>query len=528
MIKSQNIVIVGGGSAGWITAAYLIRTFPQKNITVIESPDIPTVGVGESTLADITDFRDYLEIDEKEFMQFTNASYKMSIKFTDFYKKDSGGFHYPFRVPYLDNTIEGIKDWFYVKAVYPETDINDFVRSYFPHAALFEKNKITDNKFGFYENFSKQSDVAYHFDSVLFGKWLKDRYCIPRGVELIKDTVIDYKLTEQGIEKLFLKSNREVNGDLFIDCTGFKSLLLEQYMKEPFESFENVLPNNRAWAVQIPYKNKSIELEPFTNCTAIENGWCWNIPLWSRLGCGYVYSDKFVDKEKALDEFKKYLKSEKMIVPRTDQELDSLDFKDIPIKTGIHTRTWVKNVVAIGLSACFIEPLESNGLFSVFWFVEKLAKSILHDEINQWDIDAYNTATRGIFLNFVEFVALHYALSRRDDTNYWQHQTSKTFSPGMVKTEPTITVGFFDLQNKKMFDIDPSPTAGITYIATGMNYLLHDPIDVSIIDVRKDVKSHADEIKRRFDLKKKKWEMHSANEITVYEYLKKNIYFENE
>lgn len=525
MTDVNHILIVGGGSSGWISAAFLKKTFPNKKITVLESPDVPIVGVGESTLADITNFREYLGIDEKDFMSFTNASYKMSIKFTDFYEKDCGGFHYPFRFPELSGTDHGLLDWFKIKACYPDTPNEDFVRSYFPHSYLFENNKISDNNVGLFGNFNKRSDVAYHFDSVLFGKWLKDHYCVPKGVEYISDEVIDAETCEkQGIKNLALKSGKKITADLYIDCTGFKSLLLNGYMKEPFDSYSDILPNNTAWAVQIPYKDKEQELEPFTNCTAIEHGWCWNIPLWSRLGAGYVYSDKYVTKEQALEEFKNYLKSDKMAIKRNATDIDNLEFKDIDMRVGIHKRTWVKNVCAIGLSAGFIEPLESNGLFTVCWFVEKLSKSLLRGSVSQWDRDVYNTATRGIFNNFAEFVALHYALSKRTDTQYWQDIKDKSFSPEMVSMIPTTNIGFFDLQNQKMFEKPIMPMAGITYVATGMNYPLYDSIDLNITSCGEDVKPYVDRLVEKFARKKQLWKMYAENEKTLYQYLKDNIY----
>jgi len=128
----NNIVIVGGGSSGWMAAAFLIKNFPEKSITLVESNSIPTVGVGESTLADITNFRDYLGIEEKDFMRSTDASYKMSIKFTDFYEKNAGSFHYPFRYPNLSNTKNGLLDWMMIKALYLDTPSTDFVKCYFP------------------------------------------------------------------------------------------------------------------------------------------------------------------------------------------------------------------------------------------------------------------------------------------------------------------------------------------------------------------------------------------------------------
>ena len=133
-------------------------------------------------------------------------------------------------------------------------------------------------------------------------------------------------------------------------------MLLEEALLEPFDDFSEMLPNNRAWATRIPYTDKEKEMEPYTNCTAIENGWVWNIPSWERIGTGYVYSDKHASPEQALEEFKNYLRSDKLTIPNPNRDVDSLEFKDVRFRTGIHKRTFVKNVVAIGLAAGFIEP----------------------------------------------------------------------------------------------------------------------------------------------------------------------------
>lgn len=522
----NKIVIVGGGSAGWMSAAALIKTFPNKEIVLIESPDIPIVGVGESTLGGIKNYCHYIGIDEKDFMSYTNASYKMSIRFTDFYKKDSGSFHYPFGEPFFDNDIQRENDWFIKKAHYPETPTQDFVRCLFPAAALFENNKFALNKYGVYDNYNPRIDVAYHFDAVRFGGWLREKYCIPRGVKHIQAEVSDVSVSESGIEYLVLKNKEKIKADLFIDCTGFSSILLGKALKEPFISFSNILPNNRAWACQVPYIDKEKEIEPFTNCTALGNGWAWNVPLWSRLGTGYVYSDNHISPEDALEEFKDYLCSDKMAVKRKRKDIEKISFKDIRMRTGIHERTWVKNVVAIGLSAAFIEPLESNGLFSVHEFLFKLLKSLLRGEVSQWDRDAYNAATYGLFRNFTEFVALHYALSHRDDTQYWRDIKNHSFAPGMVRQEPTNIVGFYSLQDTKMFSHRYDHNSGINYISVGMNYCISDEIDQAIlknkfeVDVYKEMKN----VFIKMEERKARWEKAAQNEKTLYQYLKENIY----
>lgn len=527
MIKPvNNIVVVGGGSAGWMTAAMLIKAYPEKNITLIESPNVPIVGVGESTIAQINDYMEFLEIDEKDFMAFTDGSYKLSIKFTDFYEKDAGGFHYPFSTPVTKNTVDGIHDWFFKKALYPDTPVQDFVRCYYPSAALFENNKYSSNWHNKFPNYDPKFHVAYHFDATKFGAWLRDRYAVPRGVNHIQAEVTEVFTDENGVSGLQLDNGTKLSANLYVDCTGWKSLLLAGALKEPFDSYADMLPNNRAWATRIPYKDKEAELEPFTNCTAIGHGWVWNIPLWSRIGTGYVYSDKYVTPEDAKEEFKQYLMSDKVVCPKTREEVDALEFKDVPMRVGIHNRTWVKNVVAIGLSAGFIEPLESNGLFSVHEFLFKLIKSLQRPAVTQWDIDVYNASCLNIFRNFAEFVALHYALSIRNDTEYWKDNNRRIYSPGLDRLVPQSFQGFYDLQHAKMFTNQVPEFAGITRISVGMNYPILDPITIRGYEIRTGAnhKEVFNESFERFERKKMYWNSLADLEPTLYQYLKQNIY----
>jgi hypothetical protein len=529
--KSKNIAsitIVGGGSAGWMTASILSKYFSDKNITVIESKDVPIVGVGESTLGGINWFFNALGIKDEDFMKDCDASYKMSIKFTDFYRKNYGSFHYPFGNVNVEGTGWNIWDWQLVKYFYPDTPIEDYARSYFPATHLFEKNKISENLKNEFDGFRFDTDVAYHFDAVKLGGWLKEKYAKPNGVKHIIGTVKEVKLNEDGVEKLVLEDGSEIFSDLFIDCTGFKSLLLGETLKEPFISKHDILQNNRAWAAQVPYKEKEKELEPFTNSTAIENGWCWNIPLWSRLGTGYVYSDKHVEPEVAKEEFKKYLMSDKMVVPRTREEVDSLTFKDIKMRVGIHERIWVKNVAAIGLSAGFIEPLESNGLFSVHEFLFKLVRVLDLEYVNQFDIDMYNNACRIMFENFSEFVSMHYALSKRDDTEYWKDIQKRSFSNKMTDNSLHRSTAYYEFQDTFMFKNEHNNLhAGIHCIATGLNYpMVNDHIinDKSFVFKEQDFSELVKLLKANLTKNKARWSKASENAVSLYEFLKQKIY----
>jgi tryptophan halogenase len=532
-MKVEKILIVGGGSAGWMTAATLIKAFPNKEICLIESKDVPIVGVGESTLLHIKRWTDFIGLKEQDFFKETDASVKLSIKFTDFYRKDYGSFHYPFGFPVTDNDRNPFSDWHLKKYYYPDTKLDDFVRCLFASSALFENNKFSDNESNEFENFNPVKDVAYHFDATKFGNWLRDFICVPQGVKHIVSTVNEVITNELGVEKLILSNGTEVDADLYVDCTGWKSLLLGTALNEPFDSYADMLPNNKAWACRVPYKNKSIELEGFTNCTAIENGWCWNIPLWSRIGTGYVYSDKFVTKDQALEEYKKYLMSDKMIIPRTREEVESFEYKEITMRVGIHQNTFVKNVVGIGLAAGFIEPLESNGLFSVHEFLFKLVDILQRDYISQWDRDMYNISVRDVFDKFAKFVMLHYALSHRDDTEYWRSIAKKEFkdkngdpsSPLSMRTD-----NLYNLIERYMENWEhPLDMNGIPYIATGMNIKMMNISRISQLEFwhGKNQRTEVDDIISGWEKRKLQWNLLAQNCPTIEEYLGKKYYNDN-
>ena len=285
---TNKIIIVGGGSAGWMTAATLSKFFSHKSITLIESPDIPTIGVGESTLGQINRWLSMLDIKDEDFMKACDATYKLSIRFQDFGRIGDGGFHYPFGDPYIKENSAEMNDWYFKKILYPQTRNWDYAECLYPSMGLVSQNRLTDRDDLFPDCWSFQKDTAYHIDATKFGIWLRDHYCIPKGVKHIKEEI---KSVEASHKEGIISLNKKYKADLYIDCTGFKSLLLGKTLLEPFESFD-YLPNNSAWATKIPYRNRTNEFKNYTNCTAIQNGWVWTIPLWSRIGTGYIYSDK--------------------------------------------------------------------------------------------------------------------------------------------------------------------------------------------------------------------------------------------
>ena len=404
-MKINSVVIVGGGTSGWMTAAALSKY--NLNVSLVESKSVPTVGVGESTVLLINNFLKMVGLKDEDWMKACNATYKSSIRFTDFYKKGTV-FEYPFDRPLTE---EGLGKWSLINASYdlpPESFCEFFSDTYF----LAKYNRLTKDDSNLDINFDNQT--AYHFDAKLFGQYLKDNVC--QDVRHYYDNIVGVKKDENGyVESLVGQLHGKYEGDLFIDCTGFGSHILEKEMGSEFKSFKPWLPNDKAIACNLPYTNKNEQLNNVTNCTALGNGWSWNIPLWNRIGTGYVYSSDFVSDESAKTEFIRHLGT------------DDVDFNTINIRHGIREKGWVKNVVGIGLSYAFVEPLESTSLVSthelLFQLVELLDRN--NYEINGFDIDSYNYTSRHTITHARDFVALHYKLTSRTDTPYWRHQSEK-------------------------------------------------------------------------------------------------------
>ena len=436
----MKICIVGGGSAGWMTAATFTRIFPEFNVTLVESSNIKTIGVGESTLQGIRRWIDMLGLDDRDFLQEIGGTLKHSIKFTNFYKKDSGSFHYPF-----GNTIgPDANHWWGKKNWDEDTPLNDYAECVNPLTLIAENNRI-DVSFPY----------AYHFDSIKFGLWLKENAC--GKLEYIQSDFDKY----YG-DHIVLSNNEKVYADLFVDCTGFNSKLLGQSLGEEFVSLSNMLPNDSAISTHLQYTDKENQMNPYTECTAINNGWVWNIPLWERIGSGYVYSSKYLSKDGAEEEFKNHL-------DRKGFDTSNCIFNHIDMKIGRYKRFWVDNVVAVGLSAGFIEPLESNGLFTVHENLISLVKVLRRGKPSQFSKDIFNSDMRLVFDEFVDFVSAHYALSQRDDTQYWIDNMDRSYDiDGPEKSEryglKLYGREFFRYGKYNYLD------KGFHYIAAGMNF----------------------------------------------------------
>ena len=531
--KIKSVCIVGGGSSGWMTAATFATQFPEIKVKIIESPDFPIMGVGESTLGGIKHWTSLIGLEDKDFLKETDGSYKLSIKFTDWLGKNTGGFHYPFGEYQRPIDQVGQNDWWFLKGNRSSAfDGNSYARCHYPITAVAENNRMSDDSTGKTPGFSFVSDVAFHFDATAFGQYLKKTICLPKGVKLINSTVEEVNTNDDGVESLILADKKKVTADLYIDCTGFKSLLLEEALGVKFNSIDNLIPNNKAWATHIPYTDKNTQLQPFTNCTALDNGWAWNIPLWSRIGAGYAYSDKHISDDEALEEFKNYIRTNYKKIP-----VDDLEFRPITMRNGIHEKTWEKNVVAIGLSSGFIEPLESTGLMTTYEWLLSLIYTLRKGFVNQWDRDSFNYALKNIYYGHANFVGMHYALSPRNDTPYWQDVTER------VRIDPTVNNSLnyeTDMgENLELLYYATSAhkyhqfrdgNAGFQCVAAGMNY---SPIDAQVHRALGKMKMfdpelHCDRLQELYKETQKKYIKYAMSCPSIYEYLCKSIHEEND
>lgn len=469
-MQIKNVTIIGGGSSGWMTAAALAKLCPHLNVTLVESPAIGTVGVGESTLGHINKYLGLLGLKDEDWMAACNATYKNSIRFTNFRENDGTHFEYPFSAG-LDFTDKpnGVQAWSELATMYPEEYTPETFAEFYctGNTMLAKYNKETRDERGIFRNYDFKWDTAYHMDAQLFGQYLKDNIAIPGGVQHIQGEVHSNMKDHLGnIKQIMMTDGTVLLADLWIDCTGFKSILLEGWMGSEFKPFDKHLANDRAWACRLPYIDREKEMHNVTDCHALGNGWVWNIPLWNRIGTGYVYSSRFTSDEDAKREFRDHL-------AKTDPvRAENAEMFQVKIKHGRRRRAWVQNVVGIGLSYGFVEPLESTGLLTTHENIVKLVDSLNRrgGYLTRTEIDGYNFAVEYDVLKFRDFIAQHYALSMRTDTPYWRWCTQiNEYCPDMMGDNLLMQAQFPNLIGNIVGQQSyTQELVGNTFIAAGM------------------------------------------------------------
>ncbi|MEW6989625.1 tryptophan halogenase family protein [Colwelliaceae bacterium 6441] len=402
MSKVNKVVILGGGTAGWMTASLLIKTFGSTlNIELVESDQIGTIGVGEATIPPIIHFNDELGIDPREFIKETKATVKLGIEFENWgnigesYMHAFGDIGKSF--PLCDF------NHFWLKGKKEGLDYNfwDFSLNY----QTAKKNAFAP--------LDKIPGVnlpglvfAFHFDAGLYAKMLA-KYSIARGVVRTEGKVIDVEQcqTTGNITAVTLDNAKKISGDLFIDCTGLRGLLIEQTLNTGYEDWSHWLPADSAVAVPC----ESVEpITPYTKSIAHEAGWQWRIPLQHRIGNGFVYSSKYMTDEEATNKLLANLDGKPLAEPKV-----------IKFKTGRRLKQWNKNVLSIGLSSGFLEPLESTSIHLIQSAVVRLTKMFPHQGFNEVMVAEYNRQSKIEFERIRDFIILHYKINQRTDSKFW-------------------------------------------------------------------------------------------------------------
>ena len=401
----KSIVILGGGSAGWMTAAALSSMLDPREIqvTVVESEDIGTVGVGEATIPDIINFNRILGIPEDEFMKATNATFKLGIQFNDWGKIGDSYFH-PFGMHGVDmNGIDFHQYWLYLQAGGDSTKLQDY--SINTVAAMNNKFSLPVNDPRSPLSFLKH---AYHFDAIRYAHYLRN-YAERRGVKRIEGKVSKVNQDPESgfITSLQLENDKTVDGQLFFDCTGFRSLLMTETLGVDFVDWSKWLPCNSALAVP---SSPSGPLTPYTKASAKEAGWQWRIPTQERIGNGHIYSSDFMSDDEAEQSLLADLDGEALAEPRK--------FKFTP---GCLDKFWDKNCIGIGLSSGFLEPLESTSIYLIQMGISRFISLFPDASLSGVVRDEYNRLMRQQFDQVRDFIILHYSATERNDSEFWNY-----------------------------------------------------------------------------------------------------------
>ena len=458
-----SVVIVGGGTAGWLTAGTLAARLKESsaapvNITLVESPNVPIIGVGEGTWPTMRNTLRKMGVRETDFVRACNVSFKQGAKFARWATGEERDFYYhPLILPAGFQETNLAPHWL------DDDRGRSFSQAVCPQDYLCEQGlapkKITTPEFAGVANY------AYHLDAGTFSAFLRD-HCVEKlGVNHVQDDVTAVNPAENGdIASVSTGHHGDLQGDLFVDCTGFRSLLLGKHFGVPFVSKKDVLFIDTALAVQVPYAQCDSPIASHTISTAQDAGWVWDIGLSSRRGVGHVYSSAHTSEERATEQLRDYLRD-------TGADLDALSFRKIPIEPGHRAKFWERNCVAIGLSAGFLEPLEASALLLV-----EISGAMLAEQFpaNRRAMEVVARRFNDTFLyrwdRIIDFLKLHYVLSERTDTAFWTDNRDPASVPDSLRE----MIEFWRYQYPWHDDFDRAaevfPAASYQYVMYGMGF----------------------------------------------------------
>jgi tryptophan halogenase len=459
----KRIVIVGGGSAGWLTAGVIAADHRAASddglqVTVLESPDVSPIGVGEGTWPTMRDTLRRIGVSEADFIRECDASFKQGSRFDGWVDGSTRDrYYHPFVLPHGYTETNLVAGWLERHADVPFADLVSFQ----PH--LCAQGKAP--KQAATPEYAAVANYAYHLDAGKFGLFLR-QFCTEKlGVRHMLDHMVGIKTDASGdIAHLETKSHGTLAGDLFVDCTGMQSLLLGQHYGIGFRSQKHVLFNDTALALQIQYPDESTAIASQTIGTAQSNGWIWDIGLPARRGVGHVYSSAHTSDEAAERELRDY-------ISRTGGPRELGTPRKLTFNPGYRDKFWHRNCVAIGLSAGFIEPLEASALALV-----ELSAAMLNDEmpVNRATMDIaarrFNEAFTYRWARVIDFLKLHYVLSKRSDSAYWRDNVRAETIPDRLseqltlwRHQPPSRYDFFRIE-------EVFPSASYQYVLYGMGF----------------------------------------------------------
>jgi tryptophan halogenase len=402
--KIKHIVILGGGTAGWMSAAALAKVMGTQKytITLIESEMIGTVGVGEATIPMLQLYNQVLQLDEDEFVRETNATFKLGIEFVNWRNEGHTYFH-PFGL--IGTDMDGISFthfWMRWMRSGGTVDYSKFnAETEAARAGKFGRTPPPPSTL-------PQINYAFHFDAGLYAAYLR-RYAEKRGAVRVEGLVrkVEQHPETGFVTALELKDGRKIKGDLFLDCSGFRGVLIEETLKSGYEDWSKWLPCNAAAAMPC---EKVGPPTPFTRSTAREAGWQWRIPLQHRTGNGYVFCNSFISEDEACEKLSSRLDGPATAQPRV-----------LRFVTGRRRTTWNKNVIALGLAGGFLEPLESTSIHLVQVVIAKLLNMFPKAEINPHLVARFNSEMEAEYVNVKDFLIAHYKVTEREETEFWKY-----------------------------------------------------------------------------------------------------------
>ncbi len=457
--RIRRVVIVGGGSAGWMTAAALAQAFrgTLESIQLIESEEIGIVGVGEATIPPIKVFNARLGLDENEFLRTTQGTIKLGIEFVN-WKHTGHRYIHPFgRFGVEIDNVGFIQYWLKAHRLGQTPYIDDYCLS-LTAARLERFARPTSAPPG---SVLASMDYAVHFDASLYARYLR-AHAERRGVQRIEGKIVDVRLrgTDGFIESVVLEGDRAVAGDLFIDCSGFRGLLIEGALRSGYVDWSHWLPCDRAVAMPCASAGPPT---PYTRSTAHAAGWQWRIPLQHRIGNGYVYCSRYISDDEAANTLRGNLDGVALGEPRF-----------LKFVAGHRRQFWSRNCVALGLAAGFLEPLESTSIHLVQAGISKLLAFFPDKEFNPLLAQEYNTQSRVSWERIRDFIVAHYFLTERDDTPFWNYARTMAIPDTLRKKLDLFAArGLVFREDDELF-LEPSWIAVL--MGQGMTPRAYDPL----------------------------------------------------